>query len=228
MDTGKNTNNIIKITKGETNWFYVILVFLAGVGSVSLIYILLLFAMIDVEEISQSPLIFSKQAPVILSLQTEKSEYNLNELFEVNILVDSGKRKTAGVDIVLTYNPQILELQSKNQTANSPAIKEKTGAKKQPTQNPQDFLDTEFSSFDIFPYIKIDAVNGKIYFSALSKPLKEVSGKGIVGSLTFKTKATDSTQINFDFQKGLTIDSNVAFLGKDILDKVYGIDVKIK
>lgn len=228
MDTEKNTNNIIKITKGDANWFYVALVFLAGVGSISLIYILLLFATLDIEEISQSPLAFSKSAPVVLSLQTEKSEYNLNDLIEVNILIDSGKRKTAGVDIVLTYNPQILELQSKNPIVNKQAIKEKTSIKKQPTQNPHDFINTELSSFDIFPYIKTDAVNGKVYLSALVKPLKDVSGKGIIGSLTFKTITNGNTQINFEFQKGSTNDSNVAFLGKDILDKIYGVDITIK
>lgn len=228
MDTEKNTNNIIKITKGETNWFYLVLVFLSGIGSVSFIYILLLFSTMDVEEIFQSPLIFSKTAPVTLSLQTPKTEYNLNELIEVNILVDSGKRKTAGVDVVLTYNPQILELQSKNPVADKPSKKEKTNIKKQPTQNPQDFLNMEFSSFDIFPYIKTDTVNGKIYLSALVKPLKDVSGKGIIGSLMFKAKTNGRTQINFDFQKGSTNDSNVAFLGKDILNKVYGVDITIK
>lgn len=222
MDTEKNTNNFIKITKEETNWFYVILVFLAGVGSISLIYILLLFSTLDTEEILQSPLVFSKPTPVSLSLQTEKKEYDLNETIKINILIDSSNKKTAGVDIVLTYDPEILELQSKN------PVKEKTGAKKQTSQNPQDFIDIEFSSFDIFPYIKTNTINGKIYFSALAKPLKDISGKGIIGSLTFKPQTTGNTQINFEFQKGSNNDSNIAYLGKDILNQVYGIDITIK
>ncbi|MEK7146759.1 MAG: cohesin domain-containing protein [Patescibacteria group bacterium] len=208
-------------TRYLTNWFYIILVFLAGLGSASLISFVFLAFNLDQEELAMS--VYSNHRPVSLALITAKKEYSLNDLIEVSILLNTGKRKTAGVDIVLKYDPQFLELQSQN--SNAAQVK---SVKKERNVNPKEFLSTEFSSFDIFPYMKLDSLNGNFFFSALAKPLREVNGQGAVAVLNFKAVKQGETAIKLVFEKGSARDSNVAYLGKDVLAKVYDLQLKIQ
>lgn len=215
----KEINKIINITQGPTNWFFVILVFLAGAGAASFVYISLLFFNISIKETGFNQSFFLKHKAVSLSLTTNQTEYNLNDLIEVNVSLDSGGKKTAGVDVSLNYDPKTLELQTTSQT---------DASKKAGRLDPLQFLNTEFSSFDIFPYIKLDKGAGALFFSALAKPLREVQGKGVIAAITFKALKSGKAKINLVFEKDATTDSNVAYLGKDILNQVYGLELTIK
>ncbi|MBI2450947.1 MAG: hypothetical protein HYV52_01245 [Parcubacteria group bacterium] len=209
-------NQFINITKGKTRWFFIVVVFLTGVGFTSLIYISLLSTSLYIEGLNEY--IYKKQPLVALSLITPKVEnYKIGDLVEVGILLENGQKKTTGVDIVLTYDPQIVELQGKN-----------SQIKQNGKTEPKNFLDVEFSSFDFFPYFNLNTKNGKIYFSALARPLREVVGKGVIATLTFKVIKTGETSINLVFEKGLSSDSNVAYAGRDILKQVRNLNLVIK
>lgn len=206
-----------KITAGSTNWFFVILVFLAGIGSATLIYFTFLAFDFDIEALINEASL--KSRPASFTLATSQQEFKLNDLIEVNILLNTGKRTTTGIDVALKYDPEILELQPKNP---------KTKIPKNGVINPHDFINTEFSSFDIFPYFKLNNLIGSIFFSALAKPLREVLDQGVVGALTFKALKQGETSINLIFEKGAGNDSNIAYRGKDVLAKVYDLNLKIR
>lgn len=203
--------------KASTNWFFLLLVFLAGIGSATLIYFTFLAFNFDIEELINE--VSLKSRPASFALVASQQEFKLNDLIEVNILLNTGKRTTTGIDIALKYDPEILELQPKN-----PKIK----ILKNGVINPNDFINTEFSSFDIFPYFKLNNLTGSIFFSALAKPLREVWNQGVVGALTFKALKQGEASINLIFEKGAGNDSNIAYRGKDILAKVYDLNLKIR
>lgn len=213
--------NITTVKSTTTNWFFVMLVFLAGLGSATVMSFVFLTFNLDEQELVNS--LYSNFRPASLTLITPKTEYKVNDLVEVSILLNTGRRKTAGVDIALQYDPQVLKLQTKNSES-----KKENSVKKELIVNPQEFLNTELSSFDIFPYMKLDNLSGSVFFSALAKPLREVDGQGAVAVLTFKAIKQGETAIKLLFEKGGTRDSNVAYLGKDVLAKVYDIQFKIQ
>lgn len=204
-------------SRGSTNWFFVILVFLAGVGSAALIYLIFLAFDFDVKNLIYEASL--KARPASFSLAASKQEFGSNDSVEVNILLNTGKRTTTGIDVALKYDPQILELQPKNP---------KTKIPKNGIVNPLDFINTEYSSFDIFPYLKVDKSTGSIFFSALAKPLREVINQGVVGTLVFKAIKPGDTSINLVFEKSSGNDSNIAYRGRDVLAKVYDLNLKIR
>ena len=204
-------------TKTATNWFFIVLVFLAGIGSATLVYFTFLAFDFDVKALINE--VSLKSRPASFALVASQQEFKLNDLIEVNILLNTGKRTTTGIDVALKYDPEFLELQPKN-----PKIK----IPKNGFINPHDFINTEFSSFDIFPYFKLNNLTGSIFFSALAKPLREVWDQGVVGALTFKALKQGDASINLVFEKGAGNDSNIAYRGKDVLAKVYDLNFKIQ
>lgn len=212
LDSGKFID-----TKVSTNWFFVILVFLAGIGSATLVYFIFLAFDFDIKLLINE--VSSKSRPASFALIASKQDFKLNDLIEINILLNTGKRTTTGIDVALKYDPEALELQPKNSKIKIP---------KNNIVNPNDFMNTEFSSFDIFPYFKVNNLTGSIFFSALAKPLREVWDQGVIGALTFKALKQGETSINLVFEKGAGNDSNIAYRGKDVLAKVYDLNLDIR
>lgn len=201
-----DAKKIIRVVKGPTNWFFVILVFLAGIGAASLMYIALFTSFLEIDSLEITNAF--KKSPVTLSLVTEKKEIALGETFDAAIFLDTGKKRTAGVDILLYYDPIALALQKGGDT--------------------DEYLNTEFSSFDIFQYTKINTAKGAIFLSALAKPLREVEGRGEVAALSFMAIRQGTTTIVFGYEKNSNTDSNVAYQGKDILTNTYGVELVVK
>lgn len=135
-------------------------------------------------------------AEASLTLSPPSGTYKLGGTFTVRILLDTKEDASDGVDVRLSFDPEILQVGSEV----------KNGA--------------------LFPQVaanKIDNENGSIHFSVLNPPGKDaVKGGGILGEITFLALAPGQAKVSFDFVLGSTTDSNVALAGEgvDILKKV--------
>ena len=175
------------------------------IGAVSFIYNQLRITSRDLELLESTD--FAPRKPVSLALLTQKKEFRIGEAIKVWVVLESSTKRTTGVDVILRYEPTSLELSSLE------------GKGK---------LDTSSSRFSSFPYFKHDAPKGMLIFSALAEPRQELSGQLEVGILTFKALKKGAGAIRFDFERGSHTDSNVAYLGKDILAKVYDAKFEIR
>lgn len=144
----------------------------------------------------------------ILSVQTANVELKVNDEFTVEIMVQSSL-PTDGMDVILSYDPNILEVVLKNADTN-PVV-----------------VDSIYSDY---PVNKLDKDLGRISLSGISSKDGGVVANGKVGSIVFKTKSAGKTQINFDFKNDSTVDSNLVETktGKDILTEVKGLQLNIQ
>ncbi len=131
-----------------------------------------------------------------LALSPEREDYvfSAGQTYPVGILLDSGSDEIDGVDVVILFDPTKVKVASSEIT--------NAGLLEQVSLN------------------KIDNVNGKIRFSALTFTPKKVNG--ILGSFRFQPLTTGEVSFAFDFKPGATVDSNVARHGSasDALDRV--------
>lgn len=141
-------------------------------------------------------------AKVRLSLVASSSSYSLNDDIPVKVIVDTLDNKISGVDVVLKYNPQYLNFLK---------------------------IDTLESAFSIFPTPSIYSNEGKIVFSALVSPQEDFQGKGEVVTILFRPIKEGKTEILFDFEKGPSLESNIALSGqgKDILEEINSLILTI-
>ncbi|MEK9154459.1 MAG: cohesin domain-containing protein [Patescibacteria group bacterium] len=208
---------MFKITNEPTNWRYLGIVALFGIAAAGLI--VYSFKKYEIAE----PVIMKKEIkPVYLSLSADKASINLNELVKVTVLLDSLSEKNVGTDVILNYDPEFLEIQPV-----SSAVKTKKQIKDEVLE-PKNYLDTTASFFNIFPYLRVNNLVGSIIFSALANPSEEVSGKGSVATLIFKAIKKGNVKIDISFKSGSSVDSNVAYMGRDILTGVSGVELNIK
>ena len=202
----------ISFSDGATNWVF-ILVVLVVAGVVGL----LVSQRAREPEVAIPAAVSVTSQTAWLGLSTEKSEYQVDELIRVSVTLDLGVKRAAGVDVALTYDPKVLALQSKE-----------GGNALQGRLDPKRYLSTAASVFETFPHLSADVRSGAVFFSALAKPREEVTGKHLVAELTFKALKPGTATLAFDFTPSSTRDSNVAYLGQDILGRVSAVNVKIR
>lgn len=143
-----------------------------------------------------------------LSLSPGSLIVNIDQTFNVNILLDTAGQAVDGVDIFyLHYDPQVLEVQDADSA--TAGVQIQTGS--------------------IFPsYLGnvVDPTTGKISISGIVMPGSTAgySGSGIFATVNFKAlAAASSSSVYFDFTPGSTTDTNVAEHGNpgnDILAAV--------
>lgn len=144
------------------------------------------------------------KASTVLSLTTAKTDVQVGQLFEVKVDLFSNKT-VEGVDVLITYDPKILEVQSVNKPIALNQV------------------------FDDYPVNIADPSLGKVVFSGISSSSTGAKSLGVLGSLTFKAKALGKAKISLDFTPGSTKDSNVidSQLKRDILERVDNLDISI-
>lgn len=134
-----------------------------------------------------------------LSVSPVSGTYNVNNIFQLDILVDTQSQPIDGVDInALNYNPAILEVQDQNQST----------------------AGVQITPGSLMPNSVFNSVNvqtGKIVFSQLTAGGQTYNGQGILASINFKVLQTGIASLNFDFISGQTTDSNVSSAGADLL-----------
>lgn len=143
----------------------------------------------------------------VLSLVSSQSACQKGEIVTVEIYLDSKGHLVDGVDVILNYPPQDLQLEYMDSV----------------------FLDESDSVFGIFPSPTVNQENGQIVFSALSVPGKSFQGKGKIASLKFEAEKAGETEIKFLFTPDSTVDSNVSSYEepKDVLGKAVNLKLLI-
>lgn len=227
----------MKLHKGPTNYFHLTLVIIGGLTAASLLYISYLLTLVSFEELGIDTG-FSPKPHIALTVNTDRSFYVLGDRVRTSIMINT-ERKAGGVDIVLAYDPSFLEPLPVAPSALEP-LPQKTEAqsKKKPRVAPitygivrlppATYLDMSASKFVAVPYFSIDYERSYIRFSALTEPLKDFIGEGEVASLYFKTLRQGNTELRLLFTKNETADSNVAFGGQDILNKISNASFEIR
>jgi peptidoglycan hydrolase-like protein with peptidoglycan-binding domain len=139
-----------------------------------------------------------------LTLSPSARSIALGDVFDVDILLDTGDNSVDGVDIhYLNYKPQYLEIIDSDTGLDGIQIKAGT----------------------LFPSTmtnKVDAQKGTINFSQITRAGGKFTGDGVLATITFKVVGVDTPDVLFDFTPGSTRDTNVASGGQDVLASVVG------
>lgn len=213
---------MFKIHKEPTNYFHLALIIIASITVAAFLYIAYLLTIITIEEVGV-PQNFLVKRIATLSLAGNKPSYSVNDVVDVTVDLATRNRKTAGVGILLSYDPAFLEPVPQTEIK---VVRQKNIESLKAI--PEQYLNISASVFDTFPYMNIDYKKSLIHFSALKLPLQDFEGSGTIASLKFKTLQPGVTNLKFVFQKGSTTDTNVAFAGKDVLSSVTDLVINIR
>lgn len=146
-----------------------------------------------------------------LALSPTSGNHTINSTFNVNVILNTNGQATSGTDLVISYNPLDLEVQDANTSV--------TGVQIQPgTLYPLNFGNI------------VNTTTGKIGFAGIINPGDPgYTGTGVLATITFKALRITTTQVNFDFTLGSTIDSNVTSVttNTDILASVTNASFSI-
>lgn len=145
---------------------------------------------------------------VTLAIAPEKGSVAVGTEFTVDILLDTAKQATRGVDInSLKFDPSIIQVVDTDLTEQGIQI---ASGSLMPT--------TVFNS--------ADNTAGTVKFSQVIMPGTDgtsvYSGSGVLARVTFRAVAVGTSQIMFDFTPGSSTDSNVAGESVDLLSEVTG------
>lgn len=138
-------------------------------------------------------------------LLSDKTDVPVGDEVSVDIKVSTGGHVTDGTDVVLNYDPKLLEVSD----------------------------ETFFTPGEIYvdyPVLTIDSKNGVIKLSGISSVDQSgFNGIGVFGTLSFKTKKSGNATISVIFKKDETTESNIieTQTTRDVLAGVYNLDLKI-
>lgn len=150
----------------------------------------------------QSSLVHSSVAKI--SLKTPKTSFTVNEVIPVSVMVDTAAQTTSGVDLIIHYDPKILEASSAG------LVKGKI--------------------FDEYPLVSVDISKGVISISGVSSLNKSFNGEGQFAQISLKAKASGKTSLTIDFKKGSTTASNIveSSSSKNIIEAVDNLELNIQ
>lgn len=144
-----------------------------------------------------------------LSLEPQTKTVTLGETFKVDIILDTADGPIDGVDVyALHYDPVILEVIDD--------IPNQQGIQIQPgTIIPANAANI------------VEEAMGMIKFSQINFGGTNFTGKGTLATISFKAIKAGASYLKFDFSKGSTVDTNVAYGGKDqlarVIDAIYTV-----
>lgn len=139
-----------------------------------------------------------------ISLTTPKTNYKVNEIVPVSVIIDTGGRTVDGVDLVVRFDPKVLEA--------TPGGLVKSGI------------------FDEYPLVALDKKTGLISISGVSSLSKGYTGIGQFATLNLRAKFSGKTALTIDFNKGSTTDSNLTEVGtsRDLLEVVGNLELIVQ
>ncbi|MDD5750183.1 MAG: cohesin domain-containing protein [Candidatus Pacebacteria bacterium] len=141
-----------------------------------------------------------------LSASPSSGSYDQDDVFQVQILLNTGGQQSDGVDIFyLHYPADILQLQDADAQASGVQIQ------------PGTLYPTTLSNL-----ATTSGNDGKIDFSQISSGGGHYTGSGILATLTFKAIRNGTAGLTFDHTSGASVDCNVAVQGSDILSSATG------
>lgn len=139
-----------------------------------------------------------------ISLNTPKTNFVVKEVVPVSVMVDTGGHTLSGADLIIRYDPKILE------ATKGAGVKGKI--------------------FDEYPLMSVDTKNGLIAISGISN-LQGFVGSGQFAIINLKAKSPGKTILTIDFaDKNVTTDSNLveATTSKDILEQAESISLEVR
>lgn len=144
------------------------------------------------------PTVSPPKAQATLSLEPQEATIKVGQTFGVGIKIKIENGEATGVEAILTYNPDYLEVLDGD--------KEEAGIQA-----------VEIGFFDEYLGNKVDSEEGKIVVSGINMSGERFS-QGTIGTILFKAKKKGETEVNFVFAPGEKGESDVAAPGgKDIL-----------
>lgn len=154
-----------------------------------------------------SPLPESKTSPesvAKISLNNPSQNLSVGETVPVWVVVDTGGKSISGADLILKFNPQILE------ATRGALIKGKI--------------------FDEYPLVSVDTKKGLISISGIDNLNNSFNGVGQFAMINFKAKIPGKTSLTIDFNKGSTTASNLveATTSENILETVDNLELEIR
>lgn len=205
-----NNNNPTVFTTGESaksnkKWFQTWRIIYPVLGIVVVVELILgfktLFASVPaVKYQSLKPITGAK-----ILLISPKTDFKIGEQIPVKVRVSTGGNTTSGTDLILQYDPKILE-------TNLASIK--TG-----------------NIYDDYPATQVDAKTGIIRVSGVTSAGRTgFNGGGDLVTINFRAKAAGKTTLAVDFKKGMLNDSNVIKAGDtiDVLEAVEKLELMIQ
>lgn len=138
-------------------------------------------------------------------LESDKRAYQVGDEIEVNIKISTGGYTSAGSDVLLIYDPEIVELSE--------------GRFFERGQIYQDY-----------PGANFDPERGSIFLSGISISNSEgFNGTDSFGKLFLKAKKTGITSLKVEYTKESTTDSNIIEIKSiaDVLGEVHNLDLNI-
>jgi len=144
------------------------------------------------------------QTSSVMGLTTESAGIKVGETFEVDLYIQPSQgNKIQALDTLINFNKDSLEI-----SQITPLLDSQTAE---------------------YPQSKFDNNSGKAWISTIL-PQNTISEKTTIARLAFTALKPGSTEINFDFQKNKTTDSNVVLENKttDSLDSVQGLTLDIQ
>lgn len=178
----------------------IIFVILGAVLLIEVLYAITVLSSPSVPPPEPAP---AKQASI--SLSSPLSEFRVKDAVPVTVTVDTGSHDTEGIDLVLKFDPKILEA-----TAGAVA---------------------KGAIYPEYPQVRIDNKLGTIQISGISGLQgKSFRGKGVFANINFRAKAKGASALTVNFTAGKTDDSNVveALSGNDILESVLDLTLTVK
>lgn len=201
--------------EGKYDFFHITLfIAIAVLGSLGLY----LFITIAEDDIAGMPAAPANDTVASLRLSADSPAYNTGDEVLITVLLATNRR-TSGVDVVIQFDPDYLELVRGTGTTldlGGPAALY--------------FTQTKFPVYENFPYAKLERDGDKMTFSfsAITKPLETFKGGGAIATLAFQALKPGVTAVNIISDERKQRDSNVAFEGKDVLTDVEGVSITIR
>lgn len=139
-----------------------------------------------------------------ISLSTPSQNLRIGETVPVWVAVDTGGKSISGADLILKFDPKILE------ATTGAVIKGKI--------------------FDEYPLVSVDAKKGLISISGIDNLNNSFNGVGQFAMINFKTKILGKTVLVVNFEKGATAASNLveATTSENILETVDNLELEIR
>jgi hypothetical protein len=153
-------------------------------------------------------------APVgtaVLAVTPKESSTTVGQQVQVVVTLDTKGDATSGVDLVLNYDPKLLEVVDAD-----PAV-----ADVQVAKGPL---------FDFAPANLVNLSSGKIVFSGSQQPTSAgFTGTGNVATVNFRAKSAGNATVGFEFTPGSLRDTNVIKKsdGRDLLNETQDATIKI-
>lgn len=142
-----------------------------------------------------------------ISLTAARTAYNKSDIVSISVKINTGRHDISGADLIVSYNPQILEASS------SDLIKG--------------------NIFDEYPLISADQSKGIVSISGIAGVNNRTGGfkgSGEFAVINFKAKKPGSAVLAVSFQKGSTTESNLVEAGtsQNILEAVDNLEIEVQ